>query len=93
MRKSNTQKISDLLSGYIDDMNIDRKLREVDVVNAWEEILGKTFQRYTGRIFINKGILYVAPVVKSELIMMREEIRARLNDKAGREIVMEIRFR
>ncbi|MBN1821176.1 MAG: DUF721 domain-containing protein [Prolixibacteraceae bacterium] len=95
MRKSNTQNISELLLNYIDEMNIERKLKEVDIIHAWEEVLGKTIHRYTGKIYITRGVLNVqifSPVVKSELIMMREEIRVRLNEKAGREIITEIRF-
>lgn len=95
MRRSNTQKLSDVILNYIDEMNIDRKLREVDVIHAWEEIVGAMITRYTGRIYIARSILHVqikSPVVKSELIMMREEIKKRLNEKAGREIVKEIRF-
>lgn len=95
MRKNDTRKISELLPEYIEDMDIGRKLSEVDIVNSWEEILGKVIKRYTGKIYISHSILYVqitSPVVKSELIMMREDIRNCLNAKAGREIVTEIKF-
>lgn len=95
MRKSEIRKINELLAAYIDDMNIGTRMKEVEVVHALEEILGKLY-RYTGRIYIKQGILYVqieSPVVKSELIMQREEIRKQLNTKAGKEIVKAIRFR
>ncbi|NOY96424.1 MAG: DUF721 domain-containing protein [Chlorobi bacterium] len=49
-----------------------------------------------GAFFISKGVLYVtitSPVVKAELLMMREEIRGRLNDEAGAEIVEKIVFK
>jgi hypothetical protein len=96
MRKSNTQKISDVLLDYISEMEIGRKLKEVDIIHAWEEVLGKALNRYTGKIYISGGVLYVqinSPVVKSELSMMREEIRERLNERAGEEIIKSINFR
>ncbi|VAW12727.1 hypothetical protein MNBD_BACTEROID01-1346 [hydrothermal vent metagenome] len=96
MRKSNTQSIRDILRDYVNDMGIERKLKEVDIVHAWENILGKAIASYTGRIYISKGVLYVtitSPVVKAELLMMREEIRGRLNDEAGSEIVEKIVFK
>ncbi len=96
MRKSNTQSIRDILRDYVSDMGIERKLKEVDIVHAWENILGKAIASYTGRIIISKGVLYVtitSPVVKAELLMMREEIRGRLNDEAGAEIVEKIVFK
>jgi hypothetical protein len=41
-------------------------------------------------------VLYVkinSPVVKNELIMMREEIRRKMNEKAGGEIIQRIVFK
>jgi hypothetical protein len=96
MRKSSTQKISDVLLDYIGEMNIGRKLKEVDIIRAWEEVLGSALNRYTGKIYISGGVLYVqinSPVVKSELSMMREEIRERLNQRAGQEIIKSISFK
>jgi predicted nucleic acid-binding Zn ribbon protein len=96
MRKSNTQNISEVLTDYINQMKIGRKLKEVDIIEAWEAVLGKTINHYTGKIYISDGNLVVhikSPVVKSELIMMRDEIRKRLNESVGQEIVRSITFR
>jgi hypothetical protein len=96
MRRSNTQKLSDVLLDYIKEMRFDRKLKEVDVVQSWEELLGKTISRYTRNVKFFNGVLFVeinSPVVKNELIMIREEIRTRLNDHAGEEIVKKIVFK
>ena len=96
MRKSHTLKISDVLLDYIEEMNIGRKMKEDDIIHAWEELLGNTFSRYTDKVYISEGVLHIhinSPVVKSELVMMREEIRIRLNEKAGQEIIREIRVR
>ncbi|SHE37574.1 Protein of unknown function [Mariniphaga anaerophila] len=93
MRKSNTQSISAVLREYVSAMKFDRKLKEVDVVQSWETLLGKTIASYTRNIFLSKQVLYVeisSSVVKSELVMMREEIRRRLNEHAGEEIVKKI---
>jgi hypothetical protein len=95
MRKSEIRKINELLAVYINDMNIGSRLKEVEVLHALEKVLGKLYH-YAGRISIKQGVLYVqveSPVVKSELIMRREEIRKLLNKKVGQEIVKDIRFR
>jgi hypothetical protein len=66
------------------------------MVQSWQELLGKTVSRYTRNIYFSKGILYVeisSPVVKNELIMVREEIRSRLNKEAGEEMVTKIVFK
>jgi len=96
MRKSNTQPLGDVLREYVSAMKFDRKLKEVDVVQSWEKLLGKSIAGYTRNIYLSKRILYVeisSSVVKNELVMMREEIRKRLNELAGEEMVEKIVFR
>ena len=96
MRKSNTQPLSEVLREYIRSMNMEKKLKEVDVVASWESVLGKTIAHYTQKIYLSKNILYVeisSPIVKNELLMMREHIRQRLNEEAGEEMVEKIVFR
>ncbi|WP_372949032.1 DUF721 domain-containing protein [Mariniphaga sp.] len=96
MRKSNTQPLGEVLREYVRAMNMDRKLKEVDVVQSWEVLLGKTIAGYTKNVYLSKQILYVeisSSVVKNELIMMREEIRTKLNELAGEEMVLKIVFK
>ena len=96
MRRSNTQSLAEALRDYIREMRMERKLKEVDVVQSWEALLGKTIARYTRNIYLSRGILYVeitSPVVKNELLMMREEIRQRMNKQAEEELVTKIVFK
>ncbi len=96
MRRSNTQSLAEALRDYISEMKMERKLKEVDVVQSWESLLGKTIARYTRNIYLSKGILYVeitSPVVKNELLMMREEIRQRMNKQADEEMITKIVFK
>ena len=96
MRKSKTQNISDVLREYVDSMRIGHKLKEVEVLHAWETVLGKSITSYTSNIYISKQVLYVhitSSVVKAELIMMREKIRDKLNEQVGFELVKTIEFR
>lgn len=96
MRKSNTRQLSDVLREYVNSMKFDRKLKEVDVVQSWETLLGKMISGYTRNIYLSNGVLYVqisSPVVKNELIMMRDEIIEKLNEMAGERIVEKIVFR
>ena len=95
MRRNNTQSLAEVLRDYISEMKMDRKLKEVDIVESWEALLGKTIARYTRNINLSHGILYVelsSAVVKNELVMMREKIREKMNEQAGEEIVRKIVF-
>ena len=96
MRRSKTQSLSEVLREYIQKMRMERKLKEVDVVQSWKDLLGKTIAGYTRNIYISQKILYVeisSAVAKNELIMMREEIRKKLNEQAGGEVVDKIVFK
>jgi len=96
MRRSNTQSLSEVLREFINKNRIERKLKEVDAVQSWENLLGKTIARYTRNISIRNKILYVeisSAVVKNELIMMRDEIRLKINEQAGEELVSRIVFK
>jgi len=96
MRKSNTQTIASVIKDYLKESQIEGKLKEVQVVNSWEELVGKTIARRTNRIYIKNGKLYLhmnSSIVKNELLMHREGIIERINTNAGEEIVKEIVIR
>jgi len=96
MRKSNTQSISSVLKSYVRENNLERKLNELDLIKSWEEVMGKMVARYTGNLYIQNSTLFVettSPVVRNELLMMKEEIRVRLNEVVGEELIKTIIFR
>ncbi len=96
MRKNNTQSISDVLRSYTRENKLDRKLNELDLIKSWESVMGKTVARYTGNLYIQNSTLFVettSPIVRNELLMMREEIRIRLNEVVGEELIKTIIFR
>ena len=96
MRKSNTEKLSDVIRSYVKDNKLEHKLAEVDIVSSWEKLMGKTVASYTEELRIQNGTLFVkttSPILRNELMMMKEEIRKRLNEKAGNNIIRQIIFR
>jgi len=96
MRKSNTQSISSVLKSYVQENNLERKLNELDLIKSWESVMGKTVSRYTRNLYIQNSTLFVettSPIVRNELLMMKEEIRVRLNEVVGEELIKAIIFR
>lgn len=96
MRKSNTEKLGQVLRQYIEENKLQHKLSEVDIIASWEELMGKTVASYTEDLKISNGTLFVktsSPMLRNELMMMKEEIRKRLNEKAGVELIRQIIFR
>ena len=73
--------------------NFDKKLKEVDIVQSWEELLGKTIAHYTKNVTLKNGVLQVevsSAVVKNELFLLRDEILRKLNENAGENLVSKI---
>jgi hypothetical protein len=93
MRKSQTRKIGDVIKDCLNELQIARKLKEVNVVSQWETLMGRTVSSRTDQIYIKNRILYVhvrSSVLKNELIMMRQEILNKLNENAGEQLVDQI---
>jgi len=96
MRRSKTISLAEAVKDYIKEMNLDGKLSEVGVINSWEEIVGKAISSRTSKIYIKDHILYVhlnSSVVRNELLMLREVLKEKLNDKAGSEVIKDIVLR
>jgi predicted nucleic acid-binding Zn ribbon protein len=96
MRRSKTISLAEAINDYIKEMNLGSKLSEVAVISSWEEIVGKAISSRTTKIFIKDGVLHVhlnSSVVRNELLMLREAIREKLNQKAGSEVIKDIVLR
>jgi hypothetical protein len=58
--------------------------------------MGKMVARYTSNLYIQNNTLFVettSPIVRNELLMMKEDIRVRLNEVVGEELIKTIVFR
>ena len=93
MRKKNTQKIDVVIKEYLKALKIDDKLKEVQLIKSWDDIVGKTIARSTNSIYIKNRKLFIklnSSVIRNELFMLRDGLKKALNDKAGEEIIDEI---
>lgn len=96
MRHKKTEALSDVLSNYMNINGIDAKIKEVHIINSWEEIVGKMIARSTTRIEIKNGVLFVylrSSVIKNELRLLKEGLIKALNDKAGGKVIHDISLR
>jgi predicted nucleic acid-binding Zn ribbon protein len=96
MRHSKTQSLAEVMSDYIKEMNLGKKLKEVDIIDSWDEIVGKAISLRTSKVFIKDSILYVnlkSSIVRNELMMIKEALREKINERSGEEVIKDIVFR
>jgi predicted nucleic acid-binding Zn ribbon protein len=96
MRRSKTISLAEAMKDYIREMNLESKLIEVNLINSWEEVVGRAVSSRTARVYIKDQILYVhlnSSVARNELMMLKEVLREKLNEKAGKEVIKDIVLR
>ena len=93
MRRSNTQKIGDVLQEYVRALKIQSKLNEVRIRERWEELMGPTIASATKSVVLYNGNLVVqlkSSVIRNELMMMKSKIAERLNESMGQNVIQRV---
>ena len=93
MRRSKTISLAEAMKDYIREMNLEGKLNEIELIDSWEETVGKAIASRTSKIYIKDRVLYIhlsSSVVRNELLMLRQGLKERLNEAAGSEVIKDI---
>lgn len=96
MRKKNTELLKDVISQVLKQQHLDRPLYEKRLIDAWPAVLGNNIMQYTSELSIKNKVLYVklsSSVLRHDLFISREEIKASLNKYVGAEVIANIIFR
>jgi len=96
MRRSKTITLAEAIKDFVNEMGLNEKLAETSLINSWEEIVGRAISIRTSKIYIKNHILFVhlnSSVVRNELQMLKESLKNKLNEKAGKLLIKDIVFR
>ena len=96
MRRSKTITLAEAIKDFVNEMGLNEKLDETSLINSWEEIVGRAISIRTSKIYIKNHILFVhlnSSVVRNELQMLKESLKNKLNEKAGKLLIKDIVFR
>ena len=96
MERRKTVHISEVIQELLKKNNMKSRLDETTITQKWEEVIGKTMAKYTRKVYVSKGILYVevtSSVARNELVMNRSLLIERLNQTTGSETITDIIFR
>lgn len=94
-RNSNQATVGELIEKLMKAYRLDGKLKEIDVLESWEEMMGKAIATRTKNLYIRNKTLFLtidSSVMRDELSQGKTIIIQRVNDKAGFEIINNIFF-
>ncbi|NML23968.1 DUF721 domain-containing protein [Pseudoflavitalea sp. G-6-1-2] len=88
--------MGDALKHFMRHSRMKGSMQALQIEDVWEQIMGKTIAKYTEKIQIYGGTLYintnVAPL-KQELLYQKDQIRERVNEALGENTVKEVVIR
>ena len=94
-RTSNEAPLKEVIDRWLKAYKLDGKMKEIEVVNAWPELMGTAVAHRTKEISIRNKTLYLkmeSSVMRDELAHGKSIIIQRVNDHAGFEIINDIWF-
>lgn len=96
MKRSNTQNIGEVISALLDELHLKEKLKEVEAIRVWKEMMGKTVERYLLDVTIHRRVMFVklkSSIVRAELNMMRSSMVKAVNDRVGETVIDDMVIR
>ncbi len=94
-RTANQSTIGELIDKLMKAYRLDGKLKEMDVIESWGEMMGVAVAKRTKKIQIRNKTLFLtmdSAVMRDELSYGKTVIIERVNQKAGFEIINDVFF-
>lgn len=95
MFKRDVKPLADILRQFIRNEGLETPLLQKRVVDAWEQVTGRTVSTFTEEKFIKNQVLFVKitnPALRQDLSMMRSQLTRRLNEAAGGNVISDVRI-
>ena len=95
MRNTNDKSLKEAIEQMLNVYKIKRRFEETSIVAAWPELVGKSVANRTKELYISNKKLFLrieSSVIKNELMLMRDQIISKINDKAKEVLVEEVIF-
>ena len=94
-RTANQSTLGEVIDKLMKAYRLDGKLKEMDVIQAWGEMMGLAVANRTKNIQIRNKTLFLtmdSSVMRDELSYGKEVIIQRVNEKAGFEMITNVFF-
>ncbi|WP_372641788.1 DUF721 domain-containing protein [Ancylomarina sp.] len=96
MRRSRTQKIEELVKLVLKEQGLDVKLKELELIKAWENVIGTNVSNATTDLYIKNRKLFVhvrSSIVRNELMLIKTGLILALNKEVNGKIIDDIVIR
>ncbi len=85
--------LGEALKKFLEKSRIKNSIQSMQIEDHWLKLMGETIAKYTDRIEIKNGTLFiyteVAPL-KNELVFQKELIIKRINESLGDNVVKDV---
>ncbi|MBA6154253.1 DUF721 domain-containing protein [Gelidibacter maritimus] len=95
-RNKDQLSISDLVKEFVDSNRLQSGLDNVNVKEAWAQMMGNGVNNYTTAIQLERDTLYVqlsSSVLREELSYGNQKIIKMLNEALGKEVIKKLVLR
>ena len=96
MKRTDPEKIGDVLRQTLSNSGLTDRLYETRAINLWPSVVGDEIAALSSRPMIFKRIMTVYvrnAALRQELNMSRASLVNIINETLGREVITDIRFR
>ena len=80
---------------YLRESGLEKSVLEVQVEEAWPQVMGDVVTRLTRSVEVKEGVLYVrvnSAALKTQLFENRFELVRKLNEAVGAEAIRDCRI-
>jgi len=87
--------LGDVITKILKAYRLDGKMKEIEVLAKWEEMMGKAVALRTKNITIRNKVLHLeldSSVMREELLYGKSIIIQRINETAGVELITDVWF-
>lgn len=94
-RNSKGTPLKDLVDSFMKAYRLDGKMKELDILNGWSDMMGIAVANRTESLYIKNRILHIkltSSVMRDELAHGKQIIILRVNEYAGTKIIDDVWF-
>lgn len=95
-RLNNQSTVGDVLKHIIQDNKLQPGMDQIDVKDAWKNLMGNGVNYYTKNVVLRGSTLFVelsSAVLREELTHGKSKIVAMINEELKREVIKEVVLR